>query len=90
MAEGAMMIGDALKINTTLTELNLGRAFSHHKNTLQTEKNSYYVSTVNSIGLKGATKISESLMKNSSLTKLNLCREYENMNTLKMKPINPH
>ena len=58
--EGAKMIAELLKINTTITELNLG---------WEGGKKKWIVTW---IGAEGARMINEGLKSNSTLTKLNL------------------
>ncbi len=68
--EGATKISESLRINTTLTELNL--YCKQLKNKIIWRIMNKW--TDNNIGVEGANKISEALMINSTLTKLNLSR----------------
>ena len=68
--EGAKAIGESLKINTSLTKLNL---FSDEKWEMKKrEENENEKWIGNGIGDEGAKTISESLKINTSLTELNL------------------
>ena len=83
---GATSLSDALKSNTTLTQLNL---WCKHKKRNSTQiasidKSLFSIiikSTGNKIGERGAKTMSDALKSNTTLTKLNLCREDERNNT---------
>ena len=67
------MIGESLKINTTLTYLGL---WSNDMIQIFNITNNIYIfRTDNKIGTEGAKSLSEALKINSSLTKLNLSGE---------------
>ena len=75
--EGASKISESLKINTTLTELNLSCDEIRNKNEEQKRKKKWRINkkkwwTANQIGAEGASSISESLKINTTLTTLNL------------------
>ena len=69
-------MSDALKSNTTLTQLNLES--KHKRNNIQMTSinnphfSTFIKSTVNNIGDRGATSLSDALKSNTTLTKLNL------------------
>ena len=67
--EGVKTISESLKINTSLTDLNLG---SDEKIWNEKEKMKWNERIGNYIGYEGAKRISESLKINTSLTTLNL------------------
>ena len=74
------MLGEALKINTSLVTLNLWSRIQH------TSMNAYWNYLLfffkdNVIGNDGVSKIYEGLKKNSSLTILNLGSDRKNWNT---------
>ena len=78
---GAKSLSDALKSNTTLTELNL-RSGHKRNNTQMTLVNNPLFSisiksTVNNIGETGATSLSDALKSNTTLTELNLNSEHK-------------
>ena len=74
--KGVILLSEALKSNTTLIELNLGREDKRKK----THKDIHQqialifllISTDTKIGDTGATSLSEALKSNTTLTKLNL------------------
>ena len=71
--EGAKAISESLKINTSLTELNLwsDEKIRNEKES-KNEKNENEEWIGNHVGDEGAKTISESLKINTSLTELNL------------------
>ena len=70
--EGAKTISESLKINTSLTSLNLGgdEKIRHENERIEMKRNDKWI--VNHIGSEGAKIISESLKINTSLTSLDL------------------
>ena len=66
--EGARMISESLKTNTTLTELNLSN--DEYNENMKNEKKLWLLWTVNNIGESGTKMISESLKTNTTLTTL--------------------
>ena len=66
------MMSEALKYNSTLTELDLS---GDEKEERRTEEMNMYIELIldNNIGDEGAKMISEALECNSTLTKLDLC-----------------
>jgi len=73
--EGAIMISEGLKCNSTLTRLNLKGDEKNDKVRKEEEKNNNeknVIWTENGIGVEGAGMISETLKCNSTLTELNL------------------
>ena len=83
----AALLSDALKSNTTLTQLNLSG--EHKRNNTQMTSptiHSFFIlieSTGNMIGDTGATSLSDALKSNTTLTELNLFGEYKRNNTHK-------
>ena len=89
---GATSLSEALKSNTTLTELNLGgedKRKKTHQRHLSTDNSSFlFPSTgsafgvgeisLNDIGERGATSLSEALKSNTTLKKLNLSCQIKN------------
>ena len=72
-AGGASALCEALKVNTTLAELNLGCPQKTEKQLRIMEWcQQQLTNTVNCIGAKGARALSEALKVNTTLTKLNL------------------
>ena len=67
--EGAQAISESLKINTSLTTLNLG---SDKKIRNEKDRRNEKKWIGNEIGYEGAKAISESLKINTTLTELNL------------------
>ena len=72
--EGASKISESLKVNTTLTKLNLygdekKKKKQWKREVNENERNKW---TGNIIGDEGASKISESLKVNTTLTELSL------------------
>ncbi len=61
-----------MKVNKTLTELNLGGDEWEWKGKRERNENEMNKWTGNRIGAEGASKISESLKVNTTLTVLNL------------------
>ena len=75
--QAATALGESLKSNTTLTELNLEcknkRKKTHQKTSINNSLFSFlFISTVNKVGETGATSLSEALKLNTALTKLNM------------------
>ena len=70
--EGAKTISESLKVNTSLTELNLGCDEKIRKEKERTKWKEMKKWIDNEIGTEGAKTISESLKINTSLTELNL------------------
>ena len=72
-------MSDALKSNTTLTELDLRcedkRKKTHKRHTSTIHSFFLIKSTVNNIGDTGATSLSEALKSNTTLIELNLIRK---------------
>ena len=70
-------MSEALKSNTTLTELNLTCENARHTKDDHQQFTFLlrFISTDNDIGETGATSLSESLKSNTTLTKLYLCGE---------------
>ena len=82
-AEGARLMSEALKTNTTLTTLNLSceqgktkRQCEWHDDVVQMQHNTTQ-QTGNRIGAEGAGLMSEALKTNTTLTTLNLGSEQE-------------
>ena len=69
-----MIIFEALKVNTTITELNLE---SEKEENMEKEKINEERSTGNNFGDEGAKSMSEALKSNTTLTSLNLESEEE-------------
>ena len=73
---GATSLGEALKPNTTLTQLNLfceDKIKKTHKRHPSTIHSSFlFTSTGNNIGESGATSLSDALKSNTTLTELDL------------------
>ena len=71
--EGARMLGEALKTNTTLTTLDLSSEESTEKKSdNDIYKRLNFNNKDNFIGDEGARLLSDGLRKNTALTKLNL------------------
>ena len=70
--EGAKAISESLKINTSLTELNLWSDEMKWNEKEKMKWNEMKEWIVNQIGTEGAKAISESLKINTSLTELDL------------------
>ena len=68
--EGARTISESLKINTSLTKLNLWSDEKTRNEKREMKWKEWWI--VNQIGDEGAKTISESLKINTSLTELNL------------------
>ena len=90
---GATSLSEALKSNTTLTQLDLSRE-DKRNNTQMTSINNppfsiLIKSTVNKIGNTGAASLSEALKSNTTITQLNLSREYKTNNTQMASINNP-
>ena len=90
---GAKSMSDALKSNTTLTELNL-RSGHKRNNTQMTLVNNPLFSisiksTVNKIGDTGATSLSDALKSNTTLTELDLWGKNKRNNTQMTSIDNP-
>ena len=70
--EGTKAISESLKINTSLTKLDLGgdEKIRHENERIEMKRNDKWIA--NSIGYEGAKRISESLKINTSLTELDL------------------
>ena len=70
--EGAKRISETLKINTSLTELDLwgDEKIRNEKQRIKMKRNEKWID--NQIGTEGAKRISESLKINTSLTTLYL------------------
>ena len=71
-AEGASKISETLKVNTTLTVLNLSGVNKNKELKGGWNENEMNKWTGNGIGDSGARKISESLKVNTTLTELDL------------------
>ena len=73
----ASLLSDALKSNTTLTQLNLCREDKRNITQMTSISNQLFSiftkSTGNNIGVTGATSLSDALKSNTTLTKLDLC-----------------
>ena len=84
---GATSLSEALKSNTTLTQLNLGGEDKRRKTQKTLIDNSLFsiliTSTGNNIGDTGAASLSESLKSNTTLTELNLDGEDKRKKTHK-------
>ena len=85
---GTTSLGESLKSNTTLTELNLGCENKRKKTQKTSINNSLFVihttSTGNKTGETGAISLSEALKSNTTLTKLNLgCEDKKKEDTQK-------
>ena len=74
MEQGAKRISESLKINTSLTSLNLGsdEKIRNEKKERENKWKEMKKWIVNEIGDEGAKRISESLKINTSLTELDL------------------
>ena len=90
---GTMSLSEALKSNTTLTELYLSsedkRKKTHKRHPSTIHSSFLFISTGNSIGDAGATSLSESLKTNTTLTALNLSCE-DKRKTQKRHPSTIH
>ena len=74
--EGAKTLSEILKVNTTLTKLNLSCEKEERKREIFERKEEWM--TDNKIGDEGAKALSEMLKVNTTLTSLNLgCEEEE-------------
>ena len=75
--EGACALSEALKVNTTLTTLDLTslqqQTMPNNEHNKQATKNK----TANKIGDEGASSLSEALKVNTSLTELDLWEDDE-------------
>ena len=72
---GATSLSEALKVNTTITKLNL--SCENRRHIIIFINNSlffFFTSTVNDIGDTGAISLGEALKSNKAITKLNLGR----------------
>ena len=78
---GATLLCDALKSNTTITKLNLGRPKQKKQHTMTCINNPFFKTTVNNVEDAGATSLNELLKTNTTLTKLNLSSEDKRNNT---------
>ena len=80
---GATSLSDALKSNSTLTELDLSRAHKRNNTQMASINDPLFHShqTGNSIGDRGATSLSDALKANTTLTKLDLGGEYKRNGT---------
>ena len=82
---GATSVSDALKSNTTLTELNMCREHKRNNTQMVPINNSLFSihakRTDNSIGDIEATSLSDALKSNKTLTKLGLICEDKRNNT---------
>ena len=80
-------MSEALKSNTTLTELNLNgedkRKKTHKKHPPTIHSFFLFISTDNEIGDTGAASLSEALKSNTTLTELDLRCEDKRKNTHK-------
>ena len=91
---GATSLSDALKSNTTLTQLSLRGKYKWH-NTKQSQSINNPLlsilnkSTGNDIGEAGAASLSDALKSNTALAKLNLSCEYKRNNTQMTSTNNP-
>ena len=87
---GATSLSEALKSNTTLTELYLNgedKRKAHKRQTSTTHSFSFIItSTGNKIGDRGATSLSESLKSNTTLTALNLSCDDKRQKTHERHP----
>ena len=85
-----MSLGESLKLNTTLTVLNLECEDKRKKDTRDIHQQFTLcislLSIDNKIGDTGATSLGESLKSNTAFTKLNLCREDKRKKTHKRHP----
>ena len=72
---GAKLIGEALKANASLKELNLGVA--RHTNITCSVKKKKKKSISNKIGAEGIKSIGESLKANATLMKINLSGKHK-------------
>ena len=83
-------MSEALKSNTTLTELYLNgedKRKAHKRQTSTMNSFSFIItSTGNKIGDRGATSLSESLKSNTTLTALNLSCEDKRQKTHERHP----
>ena len=89
-----MSLGESLKLNTTLTVLNLECEDKRKKDTRDIHQQFTLcislLSIDNKIGDTGATSLSEALKSNTTLTKLNLCRDNKRKKTHKRHPSTIH
>ena len=87
---GVTSLSEALKLNTTLTELNLSgkdKRKKTQKTSINTSLFSFLCTTTdNNIGERGATSLSEVLKSNTTLTQLYLGGEDKRKNTHKRNP----
>ena len=83
--KGATSLGNALKSNTTLAKLNLGREHKRNNTQMASINNPLFFilirSTGNKIGDKGATSLSDALKSNTTLMELDLRCGYKRNNT---------
>ena len=80
---GATSISDALKTNTTLTKLDLGREDRSYTNYIHRRIHSFSIlvkSTVNKIGERGTQSLSDALKINTTLTALCLASDDKKRN----------
>ena len=92
---GATSLSEALKSNTTLTQLNLmgeKKRKKTHKRHPSTNQSFHFLftSTDNKIGERGSTSLSEALKSNTTLTTLNLSGEDKRKKTHKRHPSTIH
>ena len=81
---GAKTMSDALKSNTTLTQLDLLCKHKRNNTQMTSINESLFIlikSTGNNIGDTGTTSLSDALKTNTTLTKLNLRSEDKRNNT---------
>ena len=88
---GATSLSEALKSNTTLTQVDLSREYKRNNTQIESINNPLssilIKSTGNKIGEAGIESLSDALKSNTTLTELNLSREHKRNNT-QMVPIN--
>ena len=89
---GATSLSEALKSNTTLTELDLRcedkRKKTHKRHPSTIHSSLFITSTDNNIGATGASSLSEALKSNTTLTKLNLGSERQKKEDTQKTSIN--
>lgn len=79
-SEGIPSLIQALKSNTTLTKLDLGReenVIIHRERHSSFQSIFHYKSTDNQVNASMATQLSEVLKTNTTLTQLDMCCEYK-------------